>query len=200
MKPWKGNMLGRKENLENPPPHPNELIACGRARASVPIQTPETGPSTCCWRQVAQHTHGMLRDFLWPEFQMAQAEVAHLVCQSGEQFLNEAEEERPAGKDPPPLLQGVGELRGSAQPGGGGEEGDPCQDTMSRVEELWSRFGGQGQVKPGREAPWGHRLGSNGPGMPSGATTKRGCLTTTRKQRAGRSSLQGVSEERKGVE
>lgn len=31
---------------------------------------------------------------------MAQAEMAHPVCPSGEQFQNEAQEEKPAGKDP----------------------------------------------------------------------------------------------------
>lgn len=141
--------VGKKGKFREPPPHPNELIACGRARASVPIQTPETGPSTCCWRQVAQHTHGMLRDFLWPEFQMAQAEVAHLVCQSGEQFLNEAEEERPAGKDPPPSPRSRGAPRECStwwrRRGGGPMPGHNVQSGGALVK-IWGTGPGEARA------------------------------------------------------
>lgn len=72
---------------------------------------------------------------------MAQVDATHLVCQSGEQFQNEAKGRSP--QERTPLLQGVRVLMGRAQRGLGEEKGGSSQDPVPRGKELMSGLLGQ---------------------------------------------------------
>lgn len=119
---------------------PKELVDCRRAGESIPIQTPEIAP-VLVPEDRCPDTHRMLRNCLWTEPKVAQAEVTCLVCQSGDQFQNEAKERNLQKKTL--LLQGVKGLMVRPQPCLGLKKRHSSQDPVLRWKELLSGLLGQ---------------------------------------------------------